>query len=94
MGKQYLDDDDLSTFVIRKTMAAYEPLMSVLKIAEIMEDGSIILMNLMTGLGEHTTMEDISNDYDSLTPKTLQEYFNWVYESHRGSYDEDSSVEL
>lgn len=94
MGKQYLNDDCLSSFVIRKTESAFEPLMSILKIAEIMDDGTVILMSMMTGLGESTSLDDINKDYDHITGESLQEYFNWVYESHRGSYDEDSSVEL
>jgi len=93
MAKQFLDEESLHSFVVRKTQYSYEPLMSILKIMEIYDDDTIVLLNLMTGLGETTTKDSITKDYETVSGPTLQKFFSWVYETHSSLDLEDYQLE-
>lgn len=82
MAKQFVDNESLASFVIREIRHAHEPIISILKIVESLENGDIILLNLMTGLAERATKESISSDYKSVTGKVLQETFMFIYDTH------------
>lgn len=82
MAKQFLDDDDILTFVMRDLKQVHEPLFSILKIMEITEEGTVILLNLMTGMGEKTTKDEILEKYQVLKGENLQKHFTYVYQSH------------
>lgn len=92
MAKQFLDEDSLFSFVVRKTQYSYEPLISILKIIEVYDDDTIVLFNLMTGLGETTTKELITKDYETVTGDSLHKLFLWIYDAHKDAVDQSDEM--
>lgn len=82
MEKHFLDDEELSTFVLRDIKEIHEPLISILKVMEVDELGEVTLLNLMTGFSETTTKEEMHSKYKILNGENLQKIFYFVYSTH------------
>lgn len=70
------DNETITSFVMRPGVEAHEPLVNIFKIAgkcEVTDD--YVLMNLMTGIEEILSLEDIQAHFSKVSEDNLQAAF-------------------
>lgn len=85
LQKPYYENgsETIPSFVMRGGLEPHEPLLNIFKVAGKCEiTGDYVLMNLMTGIEEILSLDDIMTYFTKLSAETLQKAFVEIAEGN------------